>query len=135
MSAEKGNLTKRKQDLKGGFGLERCSNPECSQVFHEESEDYWKYAPRKMICTKCESEVVFHGAEFSSNKMNRIIYTYWCDLCKEEYRIKIPMSRKYCGVCKIDWYRSRSYHLRSPLPPHDAANTCIPLNPGEENVA
>lgn len=124
----KANTLKRKQDLKSGFGLERCSNADCSQVLYEKSQAYWNHAPRKMICSKCESEVIFQGTDFAGNSMDLIVYIYWCDSCKEDYFLTIPMSRKFCNVCKVERYRSRSYHLRAPLPPHDVENSCIALN-------
>ncbi len=128
MSAEKINSAKRKQDFKGGFGFERCSNSDCSQVLYEKSQAYWVEAPRKMICTKCESEVVFQGTDFAGNSMDQMIYIYWCDLCKEDYFVRIPMIRKFCNVCKVERYRSRSYHLRAPLSPNDPSSSCIPIN-------
>ena len=129
MSAEKTNSVKKKRDLKGGFGLQPCSNPECSQVFDEKSEAYWKFAPRKMICTKCESEVVLNRTGHAANS-SEMLYIYWCDFCKEEFGLKIPLTRKYCSVCKVDWHISWAYDLRAPLPPYDPSNSCIPLNPG-----
>lgn len=128
MSAEKGISTKRKQDFKEGFGIERCSNPECSQIFYENSQAYWNHAPRKMICSKCESEVIFQGTDFSGNSKDQIIYIYWCDFCKVDHHLRIPLVRKYCSVCKVEWYKSRSFHLRAPLPPYDASVSCIPIN-------
>ncbi len=128
------NVSIRKQDLKNKFGLVRCGNPECAQVFGENSQAYWNYAPRKLICSSCENEVVFHGADFASSDMSEIAYIYRCDFCKEEYYLKIPMDRKYCSVCKIEWYRSRTFHLRAPLPPqgHPNSGVTIILN---KNVA
>jgi len=123
--------TKRKQDLRGGFGLERCSNPECSQVFDEKSEVYWRNAPRKMICAVCESDVIFIGRDHSSDQMNRDIYIFWCSVCEVEHRLTVPMNRKYCGACKKEWYRSRTYYLRAPIAPHDLTSTCIPVSSGD----
>ncbi|OGW81669.1 MAG: hypothetical protein A3G33_08420 [Omnitrophica bacterium RIFCSPLOWO2_12_FULL_44_17] len=124
---QRGNASTRKQDLKGGFGLVRCSSPECSQVLYEKSQAYWIHAPRKLICSKCENEVVFQGTDFAGNSMHEISYIYSCNSCKEEYFLRIPMDKKYCSVCKTDRYRSRSYHLRAPLPLHDPTNSCIPV--------
>ncbi len=126
----KTNPVKRKQDLKGGFGIERCTTPECAQVLYEKSQAYWNHAPRKMICSKCETEVIFQGTDFSGNSMDLIVYIYWCDFCKEEYFLKIPMAKKFCNVCKVERYRSRTFHLRAPLPPHDPGNSCIPVHSG-----
>lgn len=135
MSGEqKGSPSKNKQDLRGGFGLERCPNPACGQVFYEKSQDYWRQAPEKILCGTCEREAVFLRIEFSSDAMHRITYSYWCHFCKEESPLTIPLDRKYCGVCKTVWYRSWSFHLRAPLPPEDPANPSIPFDlPG--NIA
>ena len=118
----------RKQELRGGFGLERCSNPACSQVFYERSKAFWTHAPRRMICGRCRQEVIFQGTDFSADSMDEIIYVFWCDVCKGEYHLRIPLVKKYCTVCKSEWYKSRSFHLRAPLPPHDPSCSCIPLN-------
>lgn len=130
MATDPKNLIKGKQDFKGGFGKVRCTSPECSQILYEKSQAYWQHAPRKMICTKCESEVVFQGTDFAGDAMDQIVYIYWCDFCKQEYFLKIPMAKKFCNVCKVDRYRSRSFHLRAPLPPTDPGSTCIPVNTG-----
>jgi hypothetical protein len=124
---QKASLPTRKQDLRGGFGLVRCASPECSQVLYEKSQVYWNHAPRKLICSKCENEVVFQGTNFSSDSMDQIAYIYWCEYCKEEYFLRIPMYKKYCGVCKVDHFRSRTFHLRAPLPPHDPSSSCIAI--------
>ncbi|GEM_PF-4519783 len=116
------DLQKRKQELRGGFGLERCANPNCSQVLYEKSQAYWKHAPRKLVCGECEREVIFQGTAFASSNMGEIIYVYWCDFCKSEYHLRIPLVKRYCSVCKIEWYKSRSFHLRAPLPPHDPSS-------------
>lgn len=124
---QNGKSPTRRQDLREGFGLARCSKLECSQVLFEESQVYWNQAPRRLICNKCKNEVVFQGTEFSSHPSDQIIYIYWCHLCKEEYFLTIPLGRKYCSVCKVTRYRSWSFHLRAPLPPHDPSNSCAPL--------
>lgn len=117
---------KQKQGFGTGYRLVYCSNPKCKQVLYEKSRAYWNHAPRRMICTKCENEVVFQGTHFSSDAMDQISYIYSCDVCKVEYFLPVPMYKKYCVNCKIEHYRSRSFHLRAPLPPHDSAKSCSP---------
>lgn len=119
---------KRKQDLKGGFGLHRCSGHECSQIFDEKSEAYWKHAPRRMTCKACGGEVIVQRNHFAANS-NQMIYICWCDFCKEEFALRTPLSRKYCSVCKLDWYTSWTFDLRAPLSAHEPSDSCIAVNP------
>ena len=122
---------KQKQGFETGYRLVHCSNPKCNQVLYEKSRVYWNHAPRRMVCAKCENEVVFQGTHFNTHMMDQIIYFYSCDTCRAEYFLTVPMYKKYCSNCKVEHYRSRSYHLRAPLPPYDITNSCFPLN---ENV-
>ncbi len=114
--AQERNSLVRKQDLKKRTGLIRCPNPACSQVFYERSHVYWTDVPLKIICSKCENEVT-HQSSYISLDLMETTHIYWCDSCKDEHLIKLPLDKKYCSVCKTEWYINWNYDVRAAIPP------------------